>query len=96
MYFLLISWPNRPKPCIGAWGRIHLNDTIAELSKKQSVGAVLMTSESYACGKKIGYMQEFVQYGSLNLRDGMKFRKGIKKLLSAQSVLFDFSFLNSV
>lgn len=55
-----------------------------------------MTSESYACGKKIGYMQEFVQYGLLNLRDGMKFRKGIKKLPSAKSVLFDFSFLNRV
>ena len=36
----------------GAWGRIQLTDAIAELAKKQSVDAMLMTGESYDCGKK--------------------------------------------
>ncbi|XJI79923.1 UTP--glucose-1-phosphate uridylyltransferase GalF [Escherichia coli] len=66
----------------GAWGRIQLTDAIAELAKKQSVDAMLMTGDSYDCGKKMGYMQAFVKYGLRNLKEGAKFRKGIEKLLS--------------
>ena len=66
----------------GAWGRIQLTDAIAELAKKQSVDAMLMTGESYDCGKKMGYMQAFVTYGMRNLKEGTKFRESIKKLLA--------------
>ena len=66
----------------GAWGRIQLTDAIAELAKKQSVDAMLMTGDSYDCGKKMGYMQAFVKYGLRNLKEGPKFRKSIEKLLS--------------
>ncbi|MBW9461113.1 UTP--glucose-1-phosphate uridylyltransferase GalF [Kluyvera sp. EC_51] len=75
-------WPELAKTVPGAWGRIQLTDAIAELAKKQSVDAMLMTGESYDCGKKMGYMQAFVQYGLRNVKDGAKFRKGIEKLLS--------------
>lgn len=64
------------------WGRIQLTDAIAELAKKQSVDAMLMTGDSYDCGKKMGYMQAFVKYGLRNLKEGAKFRKSIEKLLS--------------
>ena len=57
-------------------------DAIAELAKKQSVDAMLMTGESYDCGKKMGYMQAFVTYGMRNLKEGAKFRESIKKLLA--------------
>lgn len=75
-------WPELAKTVPGAWGRIQLTDAIAELAKKQSVDAMLMTGESYDCGKKMGYMQAFVQYGLRNVKDGAKLRKGIEKLLS--------------
>ncbi|HDR7025879.1 UTP--glucose-1-phosphate uridylyltransferase GalF [Escherichia coli] len=74
-------WPEQAKTVPGAWGRIQLTDAIAELANKQSVDAMLMTGESYDCGKKMGYMQAFVQYGLRNVKDGAKFRKGIEKLL---------------
>ena len=64
------------------WDRIQLTDAIAELAKKQSVDAMLMTGESYDCGKKMGYMQAFVNYGLRNLKEGAKFRKKIEQLLS--------------
>jgi UTP-glucose-1-phosphate uridylyltransferase len=38
----------------------NLVPSIAALAKKQSVDAMLMTGESYDCGKKMGYMQAFV------------------------------------
>ena len=75
-------WEELAKTEPGAWGRIQLTDAIAELAKKQSVDAMLMTGESYDCGKKMGYMQAFVQYGLRNLKDGAKFRKGIEALLA--------------
>lgn len=75
-------WPELAKTVPGAWGRIQLTDAIAELAEKQSVDAMLMTGESYDCGKKMGYMQAFVQYGLRNVKDGAKFRKGIEKLLT--------------
>ena len=59
-------------------GRIQLTDAIAELAKKQSVDAMLMTGDSYDCGKKMGYMQAFVKYGLRNLKEGPKFRKSIE------------------
>ncbi|GHL93898.1 hypothetical protein ECZU45_41740 [Escherichia coli] len=43
---------------------------------------MLMTGESYDCGKKMGYMQAFVTYGMRNLKEGTKFRESIKKLLA--------------
>lgn len=64
------------------WGRIQLTDAIAELAKKQSVDAMLMTGDSYDCGKKMGYMQAFVKYGLRSLKEGPKFRRSIEKLLS--------------
>lgn len=73
-------WPELAKTVPGAWGRIQLTDAIAELAKKQSVDAMLMTGESYDCGKKMGYMQAFVQYGLRNFKEGTRFRKGITKL----------------
>ena len=39
---------------------------------------MLMTGESYDCGKKMGYMQAFVTYGMRNLKEGTKFRESIK------------------
>ncbi|MEG7489205.1 GalU regulator GalF, partial [Enterobacter hormaechei] len=67
----------------GAWDRIQLTDAIAELGKKQSVDAMLMTGDSYDCGKKMGYMQAFVNYGLRNLKEGAKFRETVVKLLSS-------------
>lgn len=67
---------------LSARGRIQLTDAIAELAKKQSVDAMLMTGDSYDCGKKMGYMQAFVKYGLRSLKEGPKFRRSIEKLLS--------------
>ena len=75
-------WAELEKTAPGAWGRIQLTDAIAELAKKQSVDAMLMSGDSYDCGKKMGYMQAFVQYGLRNLKEGAKFRKGIETLLN--------------
>ena len=75
-------WAELERTEPGAWGRIQLTDAIAELAKKQSVDAMLMTGESYDCGKKMGYMQAFVTYGMRNLKEGAKFRESIKKLLA--------------
>lgn len=66
----------------GAWDRIQLTDAIAKLASKQSVDAVLMTGDSFDCGKKMGYMQAFVSYGLRNLKEGQKFRESVKKLLT--------------
>jgi len=43
---------------------------------------MLMTGDSYDCGKKLGYMQAFVNYGLRNLKEGAKFRSRIEKLLA--------------
>jgi len=43
---------------------------------------MLMTGESYDCGKKMGYMQAFVNYGLRNLKEGAKFRQRIEILLT--------------
>jgi len=75
-------WAELERTEPGAWGRIQLTDAIAELAKKQFVDAMLMTGESYDCGKKMGYMQAFVTYGMRNLKEGAKFRESIKKLLA--------------
>ncbi|MCV5434138.1 GalU regulator GalF, partial [Escherichia coli] len=75
-------WAELERTQPGAWGRIQLTDAIAELAKKQSVDAMLMTGESYDCGKKLGYMQAFVNYGLRNLKEGAKFRSRIEKLLA--------------
>ncbi|MCT4712321.1 UTP--glucose-1-phosphate uridylyltransferase GalF [Enterobacteriaceae bacterium H11S18] len=66
----------------GAWGRIQLTDAIAALNEKQPVEATLMTGDSYDCGKKMGYMQAFVQYGLRNHKEGQKFRDSIQKMLA--------------
>ena len=50
-------WAELERTQPGAWGRIQLTDAIAELAKKQPVDAMLMTGDSYDCGKKMGYMQ---------------------------------------
>lgn len=71
-------WAELERTEPGARGRIQLTDAIAELAKKQSVDAMLMTGESYDCGKKMGYMQAFVTYGMRNLKEGAKFRESIK------------------
>ncbi len=75
-------WPELERTQPGAWGRIQMTDAIAELAKKQAVDAMLMTGDSYDCGKKMGYMQAFGKYGLRNLKEGAKFRKGSEKLLS--------------
>ncbi|MFB0713826.1 UTP--glucose-1-phosphate uridylyltransferase GalF [Buttiauxella noackiae] len=75
-------WSELEKTEPGAWGRIQLTDAIAALNKKQAVEAALMTGESYDCGKKMGYMQAFVQYGLRNHKEGRKFRDSIQKLLA--------------
>lgn len=75
-------WAELEKTEPGARDRIQLTDAIAELAKKQSVDAMLMTGDSYDCGKKIGYMQAFVNYGLRNLKEGAKFRSRIEKLLA--------------
>ncbi len=82
MCFLPIFGRNWNARSPGAWGRIQLTDAIAELAKKQSVDAMLMTGHSYDCGKKMGYMQAFVKYGLRNLKEGAKFRTRIEKLLA--------------
>jgi UTP--glucose-1-phosphate uridylyltransferase len=75
-------WAELERTEAGAWGRIQLTDAIAALNKKQPVEAILMTGDSYDCGKKMGYMQAFVQYGLRNNKEGRKFREGIEKLLA--------------
>ncbi len=75
-------WDELEKNEPGAWGRFQLTDAIAKLNEKQPVEATLMTGESYDCGKKLGYMQAFVQYGLRNLKEGAKFKTGIQKLLA--------------
>jgi UTP--glucose-1-phosphate uridylyltransferase len=75
-------WEELAKTEPGAWGRIQLTDAIARLNEKQPVEAMLMTGESYDCGKKMGYMQAFVNYGLRNLKEGQKFRDSIKRLLA--------------
>ncbi len=75
-------WAELERTEPGAWGRIQLTDAIAALNKKQPVEAMLMTGDSYDCGKKMGYMQAFVQYGLRNNKEGRKFREGIEKLLA--------------
>ncbi len=39
-------WAELERTEPGAWGRIQLTDAIAELAKKQSVDAMLMTGEA--------------------------------------------------
>lgn len=80
-------WAELERTEPGAWGRIQLTDAIAELAKKQSVDAMLMTGESYDCGKKMGYMQAFVTYGMRNLKEGTKFRESIKNAGLSASVV---------
>ncbi|OAT17495.1 UTP--glucose-1-phosphate uridylyltransferase [Buttiauxella noackiae ATCC 51607] len=75
-------WAELEKTEPGAWNRIQLTDAIAALNEKQSAEAALMTGESYDCGKKMGYMQAFVQYGLRNHKEGQKFRESIKKMLA--------------
>lgn len=75
-------WPLLEKTEPGAWGRIQLTDAIADLNETQHVEVMQMTGESYDCGKKMGYMQAFVQYGLRNHKEGQKFRESIQKLLS--------------
>ena len=58
-----------------------MTDAIAELNQTEPVEASLMTGDSYDCGKKMGYMQAFVNYGLRNLKEGQKFRESIKKML---------------
>ena len=82
MCCLLISGKNSSVLNLAPGGRIQLTDAIAALAKKQSVDAMLMTGESYDCGKKMGYMQAFVSYGLRNHKEGTKFRESIKKLLA--------------
>lgn len=75
-------WDELARTLPGAWERIQLTDAIASLNKKQIVEAMLMTGESYDCGKKMGYMRAFVSYGLRNLKEGRKFRESIKTLLA--------------
>ncbi|WP_284973123.1 UTP--glucose-1-phosphate uridylyltransferase GalF [Atlantibacter hermannii] len=75
-------WPELERTEPGAWDRIQLTDAIAALNKTHPVEAMLMTGESYDCGKKMGYMKAFVNYGLRNLKEGQKFRESIKKILS--------------
>lgn len=74
-------WPELERTMPGAWGRVQLTDAIAALNSTQPVEAMLMTGESYDCGKKMGYMQAFVNYGLRNLKEGQKFRESIRKML---------------
>lgn len=74
-------WPILARIKPGAWDRIQLTDAIAELNQTEPVEASLMTGDSYDCGKKMGYMQAFVNYGLRNLKEGQKFRESIKKML---------------
>ena len=74
-------WPILAKTLPGAWERIQLTDAIAELNKTQPVEAMQMTGESYDCGKKLGYMQAFVQYGLRNSKEGRTFREHLLTLL---------------
>jgi UTP--glucose-1-phosphate uridylyltransferase len=43
--------------------------------RRSSLLMMLMTGDSYDCGKKMGYMQAFVNYGLRNLKEGAKFRR---------------------
>jgi len=74
-------WPILAKTLPGAWERIQLTDAIAQLNEKHPVEVMQMTGESYDCGKKLGYMQAFVQYGLRNRKEGRKFREHLLTLL---------------
>jgi UTP--glucose-1-phosphate uridylyltransferase len=71
-------WAELEKTAPGAWDRVQLTDAIAELAKKQSVDAMLMTGDSYDCGKKMGYMQAFVNYGMRNLKEGRSSARALR------------------
>lgn len=79
-------WPELERTQPGAWGRIQLTDAIAELAKKkQSVDAMLMTGDSYDCGKKKkknGLYAGVCEVWPTQPERRAKFRKGIEKLLS--------------
>lgn len=75
-------WPELEKTQTGAWGRIQLTDAIAALNQKEPVESMLMSGDSFDCGKKMGYMQAFVTYGLRNRKEGEKLRAGIKKMLA--------------
>ena len=47
-------WPELERTEPGAWGRIQLTDAIAELAKKQSVDAMLMTGDELRLREKNG------------------------------------------
>ncbi len=51
------------------------------VAKKHAVDAMLMTGDSYDCGKKMGYMQAFVKYGLRNIMLGTKFRGKIEEII---------------
>ncbi|AFJ46548.1 UTP--glucose-1-phosphate uridylyltransferase GalF [Shimwellia blattae] len=74
-------WAELEKVQPGAWGRYQLTDAIAAVNQYHPVEAMLMTGQSYDCGKKLGYMQAFVQYGLRNLKEGQKFRARVESLL---------------
>ncbi|CAK9885364.1 MAG: UTP--glucose-1-phosphate uridylyltransferase [Candidatus Erwinia impunctatus] len=74
-------WPELEKLTPGAWGRYQLTDAIANLAKKQPVEALMLTGESYDCGKKLGYMKAFVAWGLRNHGQGRAFRSMIQGLL---------------
>lgn len=74
-------WAELEKPS-GRLGSYSADRRDCRAGEKQSVDAMLMTGDSYDCGKKMGYMQAFVNYGLRNLKEGAKFRTRIEKLLA--------------
>lgn len=75
-------WKELERTQTGAWGRIQLTDAIAALNQKEPVESMLMSGESFDCGKKMGYMQAFVTYGLRNRKEGHKLRASIIKMLA--------------
>lgn len=75
-------WDELEKTEPGAWGRIQLTDAIAALSQKEPVETLLLTGDDYNCGRKLGYMQAFVNYGLRNTSQGRDFRETIRRIIS--------------
>lgn len=63
-------WAELERTEPGAWGRIQLTDAIAELAKKQSVDAMLMTGDSYDAGKKWAICRLLLATGCVTIKKG--------------------------
>ncbi|AWQ50361.1 sugar phosphate nucleotidyltransferase [Serratia marcescens] len=73
-------WPILERTEPGAWGRIQLTDSIAELLQHKTVEAMELVGDSFNCGEKMGYLRAFVTYGLRHPTQGEAFRAWAEQL----------------